>query len=117
MQVRGSIPVLWEQLVTMKYTPRCVMSPNKAASFAAFAKHMSQQFEHYGRIVAVNLIDQKGDQKLLGDAFGEAVKALGKPADQLKYVWFDFHKECAKMRWSNLAKLMAQVDEDLVAHG
>jgi len=31
-----------------------------------------------------------------------------------KYVWFDFHAECAKMKWENLSKLVQQVKEQLV---
>lgn len=33
--------------------------------------------------------------------------------DLIKYVWFDFHDECKKMRWENLSKLVDQVKDKL----
>ena len=33
------------------------------------------------------------------------------------YVWFDFHGECAKMRWENLSKLVDQVTNELESYG
>jgi len=35
----------------------------------------------------------------------------------VKYVWFDFHHECRKMKWENLAKLLALVNDDFDRHG
>lgn len=31
----------------------------------------------------------------------------------IKYVWFDFHHECRKMKWENLSKLINIVQEKL----
>lgn len=70
-QIRGSVPLLWEQQASLKYTPRMLLSANAAASRAAFAKHAAQQEEHYGPIVGVNLIDRKGDQLVRGGAAKE----------------------------------------------
>jgi len=33
----------------------------------------------------------------------------------IKYVWFDFHDECKKMKWENLSKLISDVKDKL--HG
>ena len=35
----------------------------------------------------------------------------------LKYVWFDFHGECKKMKWENLSKLVKIVKEDMDGYG
>ena len=77
VQVRGSIPVLWEQPVTMCYTPRCVLSANRASSFSSFQRHMQQQLAIYGRVAAVCLVDKKKDQLALGEAFRAACEKFG----------------------------------------
>ena len=34
----------------------------------------------------------------------------------MNYVWFDFHSECKKMKYENLSKLIAIVQEDMRSH-
>ena len=76
-QARGSIPLLWEQLPTLKYTPRASLSPNTAGSALAFDRHISSMLRHYaGSVLAVCLIDKKGDQLTLGTAFANAAQKL-----------------------------------------
>jgi hypothetical protein len=120
VQIRGSIPLFWEQPVTLKYTPKCILGASSAGS-AAFAKHMTQQLDRYHRVTAVNLIDKKGDQLKLGEAYAAACtnfavpppSSKGQPAQALRYVWFDFHHECRKMQWHNLSKLLFQVKDSM----
>lgn len=116
-QIRGSIPLLWEQPVTMKYTPRCVVSGKTESSFGAFQKHMGQQLDRYGRVHVVSLIDKKGDQKVLGTAYMSACEKYGDEA-RLGNTWFDFHAETkGKAKWAALSKLMDAVDPALNSHG
>lgn len=114
VQIRGSIPLYWSQYVDMRYTPRVKLGGSEEGSRAAFARHM-EQLALYGTTLCVNLIDKKGQQKKLGDAFQAAVEGYNKP--NVKYVWFDFHHECRKMQWHNLSKLMAIVEADFDAYG
>lgn len=67
--------------------------------------------ENLGPQVIVNLINKQKSEKKLGDHFELLVKNLNN--DQLKYVWFDFHKECAKMQWQNLSKLIDIIQKDI----
>lgn len=139
VQIRGSIPLLWEQPVTMKYTPRVRLleGPNTAAGNAAvFGRHMRAQLARYGTVTAVNLIDKKKDQLTLGKAFeaaaaafsaglqaGGAAAALGASAaaaaaaHSLRFVWFDFHAETKKGGWGELRRLVDMIAEDFAAHG
>ncbi len=55
-------------------------------------------------VVFVNLVNMKKDEQTLGIRFKQAVDAVGSKA--LRYVWFDFHHECKKMKFQNLAKLV-----------
>ena len=121
VQTRGSIPLLWEQPATCKYTPKCVLGP-LPASLAAFSRHAAVQVRVYGRITAVNLIDQKSDQLKLGRAYEDASSKAQLPpllngASPWQLIWFDFHHECRKMKWENLSKLLEQVRSSLTEDG
>lgn len=71
-----------------------------------------------GSILFVNLIDNKKQEGMLGAAFHEAVEATKKHVHRyLRYEWFDFHKECSKMRWHNLSKLINAIDDDFQKQG
>ena len=83
----------------------------------------------------MNLIDQKGGEKVLEANFDDIVKRadnkmirlvlstfsgyrvvrrLKKTAkNDFRYVHFDFHKECSKMRWHRLQILMDRVKSDI----
>ncbi|CAE7343782.1 sac1, partial [Symbiodinium sp. KB8] len=115
VQTRGSIPVVWSQAVNLRYNPKCALGANQAQSQMLFSQHMQEQFAKYGKVVAVNLIDKKGDQLSLGKAYEEHTSRLASP--HLQHAWFDFHAECKRMQWGNLSKLLAQVAAPLVSHG
>merc|ERR1712146_13037 len=104
VQIRGSIPSLWSQPVTMKYTPKVKMGP-PSKSYELYSKHMKECLDIYGHEVGtiqVNLIDKKKDQKDLGIRYKELSDKLNKR--NVRYVWFDFHAECKKMKYQNLGK-------------
>jgi hypothetical protein len=48
---------------------------------------------------------------MIGDYFSEMIRQF--PDPKVKYTWFDFHAECAKMQWHNLAKLISQVQASI----
>lgn len=85
VQVRGSIPLYWDQLVTLKYMPRTRYAFSGHESVVdwnelAFRAHMDNLIQRYGHITCVNLIDKAGksatvrDQAQLGSAFGKYAK-------------------------------------------
>ena len=65
--------------------------------------------------MCINLIDKKGSQKKIGDQFTRLYQDLGD--SDIGYVWFDFHGECAKMKWENLSRLVNQVTNELESYG
>ncbi len=120
VQIRGSVPVFWQQLPTLKYAAKIEFTAPAAASLAAAERHFNQQTALYGEVVCVNLINQTGGELKLGTAFQETVAKLPQTASgsgsasagRVRFVWFDFHHECRKMKWENLSKLLHQVAED-----
>ena len=73
VQLRGSIPLRWQQRANIKYKPTPKLIGDVNAMRAAFQKHFERVAKSYGggSIVAVNLIDQKGSEAALEKAFAE----------------------------------------------
>ncbi|XP_004640730.1 phosphatidylinositide phosphatase SAC1 isoform X1 [Octodon degus] len=108
VQTRGSIPVFWSQRPNLKYKPLPQIS--KAANHMdGFQRHFDSQVIIYGKQVIINLVNQKGSEKPLEQAFATMVSSLGN--GMIRYIAFDFHKECRHMRWDRLSILMEQVAE------
>jgi phosphatidylinositol 4-phosphatase len=104
VQTRGSIPALWSQKPTMKWSPTVRIHQNTDESLNLALKHVSEIKSSYREQVFINLIDKKGSQLRIGTTFTHIMDRL--KDNLIKYVWFDFHHECRKMRWENLSKLV-----------
>ncbi|KAL4498619.1 hypothetical protein ABPG72_019737 [Tetrahymena utriculariae] len=112
IQTRGSMPFLWNQKPNLMWAPRGVPIGEEAENIEFCRKHFADQEKLYSRQVLVNLIDKKGNTQLeLGQYFQKMVEAL--KDKNLKYIWFDFHHECRKMKYENLQKLLDMFKEDL----
>ncbi|XP_038154593.1 phosphatidylinositol-3-phosphatase SAC1-B-like [Cyprinodon tularosa] len=108
VQTRGSIPFYWSQRPNLKYKPKPQIS--KAVNHLdGFQRHFDSQVILYGRQVILNLINQKGSEKPLELAFDKIVTSSGN--GMIKYIAFDFHKECSRMRWHRLQILLDVVSE------
>ncbi|CAL8287485.1 unnamed protein product [Merluccius merluccius] len=108
VQTRGSIPFYWSQRPNLKYKPKPQI--NKTVNHLdGFQRHFDSQIIIYGRQVLLNLINQKGSEKPLELAFDKMVTNFGN--SMIKYVAFDFHKECSRMRWHRLQILLDMVAE------
>ena len=75
-QTRGSIPIHWTQTPTLKYKPNPCLSSNSNIQTSGIQKHFDEQIVLYGQQTAVNLINQSGSEKSLGDAFKHFVNSL-----------------------------------------
>ena len=71
LQIRGSIPLVWSQLPNLKLNPSITVLNDFNVNFNAFTKHLTSLIERYDKVAIVNLIDKKGDQKIIGDHFQE----------------------------------------------
>lgn len=75
-QTRGSIPIHWTQTPTLKYKPNPSLSDNSTIQSSGIQKHFDEQIVLYGQQTAINLINQSGSEKSLGDAFKRFVDSL-----------------------------------------
>lgn len=142
VQTRGSVPVYWSEINTLKYTPKLEVRGIDSALNAAKA-HFDEQINIYGDNYMINLVNQKGREKNVKDAYEQMVRALqtspsttgerktdpsSPPAvgmiesstqsqifDRLHYVYFDFHNETKGLRWHRAQLLLDELNEALLA--
>jgi hypothetical protein len=76
LQIRGSIPFLWTQPPNLQLNPKITPRDDFTENANVFRKHISETRDNYGRIVLVNLIDKKKDQKNIGEYYMNLSKDL-----------------------------------------
>ncbi|XP_068944448.1 phosphatidylinositol-3-phosphatase SAC1 isoform X1 [Petaurus breviceps papuanus] len=106
VQTRGSMPFFWSQRPNLKYKPKPQIN-QVANQMDGFQRHFDSQIITYGKQVIINLVNQKGSEKPLEQTFAKMVTSLGN--GNIRYIAFDFHKECSKMRWDRLQILLDKV--------
>ncbi|KAF9433991.1 hypothetical protein BGZ76_008718 [Entomortierella beljakovae] len=114
VQTRGSIPVYWTQINNIKYTPKLKIFDNPETD-NSFRKHFEIQKALYGPQLVINLINKGGYEGPMGVAFQKHITILNDP--QVKYLHFDFHHECSKMRWHRVSLLLDHFHEELETQG
>ncbi|KAL1301963.1 hypothetical protein AAFC00_002419 [Neodothiora populina] len=139
VQTRGSVPVYWAEVNTLKYTPKLQVRGIDTAVDAA-KLHFDEQIHLYGDNWLVNLVNQKGREQRVKEAYEEMVKKLvDSPAersqsdrmtrekftvidpseqkhefDKLHYIYFDFHSETKGLKWHRAELLLEQLKEGLM---
>ncbi|CAL9058475.1 phosphoinositide phosphatase SAC8-like isoform X1 [Musa acuminata AAA Group] len=112
LQIRGSIPLLWEQIVDLSYKPRLNII-NHDETPKVVERHFRDVMQRYGETIAIDLTDKEGDEGRLSDAFAAEMEKL----PYCRYVPFDFHHTCAKGNFDNLQLLYDQIKENVESQG
>lgn len=77
VQTRGSVPVFWSEINNLKYTPRLEVRGDSGgieAAFPAASAHFSEQVRIYGDNYLVNLVNQKGRERRVKEAYESMIK-------------------------------------------
>lgn len=138
VQTRGSVPVFWAEVNTLHYTPKLQIRGVETAVPAAKA-HFDEQIRLYGDNYLVNLVNQKGREVRVKEAYEQMVKLLhsssvertesdklsdekfrtvesggrGQSMDRLHYIYFDFHNETKGLQWHRAQLLLDQLGDAL----
>jgi len=139
VQTRGSVPVYWAEINKLKYTPELQIRGVESAVNAA-KLHFDEQIKIYGDNYMVNLVNQKGREKRVKDAYEQMVRLLqSSPSeeivenrispeavhtienssvqqefDRLHYIYFDFHNETKGLKWHRAQLLLDELHEPLL---
>ncbi|XP_069395607.1 synaptojanin-1 isoform X7 [Paralichthys olivaceus] len=91
IQIRGSIPLFWEQPGIQVGSHRVKLSRGFEANAPAFERHFSALRRLYGKQVIINLLGSKEGEHMLSKAFQSHLKA-SEHATAVKMVNFDYHQ-------------------------
>ncbi|KAJ7552880.1 hypothetical protein O6H91_06G074100 [Diphasiastrum complanatum] len=114
VQVRGSIPLAWEQIVDLTYKPKIKIHHVDELT-KIVERHFRDLSQRYGSILVLDLINQHGSEGELSVAYGNAMQSLSN--DHIRYVPFDFHRICGNIHFERLSFLYDQIAEDLRLQG
>lgn len=138
VQTRGSVPVFWAEVNKLKYTPEVQIRGVDSAVDAA-KQHFAEQVDTYGENYLVNLVNQKGREARVKEAYEQMVRKLqsdphdskekssrssesvrivesssvNQTFDRLHYVYFDFHTETKGLRWHRAQLLLDELSTAL----
>jgi phosphatidylinositol 4-phosphatase len=139
VQTRGSVPVYWAEVNTLKYLPKLQIRGVDTAVEAA-RKHFDEQIRLYGENYLVNLVNQKGREERVKKAYEQMVRILvsspnetstsdrfsnekttsispstqRQRMDRLHYIYFDFHNETKGLKWHRAQLLLDQLQDGLM---
>lgn len=96
IQVRGSVPVFWEQDTTL-VTPKVTVTRSFEATHPIFEKHFNHLNEEYGPVHVVNLLSKRTSEVQLSKRYRDHVDEFKKhKGDSVAVTDFDFHQETGK---------------------
>ncbi|KAD6120370.1 hypothetical protein E3N88_11641 [Mikania micrantha] len=110
--VRGSIPLLWEQIVDLSYKPRLSLIEHEDTPMVV-KRHFHDIMQRYGNTIAVDLTDKHGNESQLSLAYATEMEKL----PDIRYVSFDFHQRCGGSNFESLKLLYEEIADDFEKQG
>ncbi|KAF6157805.1 hypothetical protein GIB67_038273 [Kingdonia uniflora] len=114
VQVRGSIPLLWEQIVDLTYKPKFQIV-NLEEAPRIVERHFVDLRKRYGSVLAVDLVNKHGSEGRLSEKYANAMQHV--VGDDVRYIHFDFHQICGHIQFERLSILYDQMSEFLKKNG
>ncbi|TKY58358.1 Phosphoinositide phosphatase SAC7 [Spatholobus suberectus] len=114
VQVRGSIPLLWEQIVDLTYKPKYELLKHEEAP-RVLERHFLDLRKKYGAVFAVDLVNEHGGEGRLCEKFGNTMQHVA--SNDVRYLHFDFHHICGHIHFDRLSILYDQISDFLERNG
>ncbi len=74
VQVRGSVPLFWEQQGLQAFNAKIQITRSRGASQPAFDRHFADLISHYSRVHAINLLGTRDAETVLTAAYAEHMR-------------------------------------------
>ncbi|RCI06421.1 inositol polyphosphate 5-phosphatase, partial [Rhizopus stolonifer] len=119
-QIRGSVPVFWEQQGMQLVQHKIQISRGPGATQPAVKRHFDELLDRYHGVSNINLLSQKetsAGESVLSHAFNTAVQQLNYGQDLVRMVNFDLHAECRGGNYDNVAILMRDIRDSIEEYG
>nr|GMC93339.1 phosphoinositide phosphatase SAC6-like [Ipomoea batatas] len=107
VQIRGSIPLLWDQIVDLTYKPKFELVRQEEVP-RVIERHFTDLRKKYGNVIAIDLVNKHGAEGRLSEKFNGAMQHIA--SDEVKYLHFDFHHVCGHVHFENLSILYDQIE-------
>ncbi|RDX73281.1 Phosphoinositide phosphatase SAC6, partial [Mucuna pruriens] len=114
VQVRGSIPLPWQQIVDLTYKPKYELLKQEEAP-RVLERHFLDLRKKYGAVLAVDLVNEHGGEGRLCEKFGKTVQQVA--SNDVRYLHFDFHHICGHVHFDRLSILYDQISDFLERNG
>ncbi|KAF8528795.1 phosphatidylinositol phosphate phosphatase [Hysterangium stoloniferum] len=110
VQVRGSVPLFWEQQGFQTFGQKIQITRPQVASQPAFDRHFGQLVEQYSAVHAINLLGIKENEAILTTAYCQHLKA-GKAAggEAIGFTNFDFHTIVRNLGHDSVTKELLRI--------
>ncbi|WRT70889.1 uncharacterized protein IL334_007888 [Kwoniella shivajii] len=120
VQTRGSVPLFWAEVNNLRYKPDLqIMDYTETPN--ALANHLHSLINIYGHVHLVNLVNQKGHEQPVKEAFEKYISMVSSSdpiiSEKAHYLYFDFHHECRKLRFDKIQLLIDRLENDLNSMG
>ncbi|ODO05787.1 hypothetical protein I350_04848 [Cryptococcus amylolentus CBS 6273] len=109
VQTRGSVPLFWAEVNNLRYKPDLqIMDYTETPQ--ALKAHLDDMIGTYNHTYLVNLVNQKGHEQPVKEAFERYMSLLSSSdpviREKAHYVYFDFHHECKGLRFDRISLLI-----------
>lgn len=75
VQLRGSVPLFWEQQGLQTFSARIQLTRTRLASQPAFDRHFADLVSNYSRVHALNLLGTRDAETVLSNAYAEHIRS------------------------------------------
>ncbi|KAK3119992.1 hypothetical protein QOZ80_9AG0679140 [Eleusine coracana subsp. coracana] len=113
VQVRGSMPFLWEQIVDVTYKASFDIVRVEEAP-RILEKHFHDLQKKYGAVVAVDLVNTHGGEGRLYERYARSIEPI--LSEDIRFIHFDFHRICGHIHFERLSQLYDQLEDYLKKH-
>ncbi|GAV52417.1 hypothetical protein ZYGR_0AG04080 [Zygosaccharomyces rouxii] len=117
-QIRGSIPVFWEQDTSL-INPRVQITRSVEATQPIFDEHFSRLVEEYGPVHVVNLLSTKTSEIELSHRYRQHLRNSPKLklGQDVFLTEFDFHRETSQEGFAAVRKLIPMIMDSMLVAG
>ncbi|KAF0414452.1 DNase I-like protein [Gigaspora margarita] len=115
IQIRGSVPVFWEQPGLQVMSHKIQISRGPAATQPAVERHFNELQSRYGDIQILNLLGTKEGEYILSKEYQDRIIDLNGNGleNRVLFTDFDFNSICKNGNYENMAQLFSMIGEKL----
>ncbi|KAL2313383.1 Phosphoinositide 5-phosphatase [Schizosaccharomyces pombe] len=110
-QVRGSIPIFWEQEGVQMFGQKIDITRSLEATRAAFEKHFTSLIEEYGPVHIINLLGTGSGERSLSERLRQHIQ-LSPEKDLIHLTEFDYHSQIRSFEDANKIRPMIYSDAE-----